>query len=450
MLVAGAIVGGVLVFYLQPDDLWPARLLLLVLWIGCVWLFVRRRLAVLLLSPVAIMGGLSIFAYSFPPALVPILSKYIYVMRNWIHDLPPYLNSLAEALIIGFSALMLLTLAAMAGYVEQRNIKINSKIEFHPYVRFTLLIGLIASLVLQGLWSVNELWPQLPPPMGFLRQVHHALPPLQTVCLSALFIDSLSRGAKSILTICGLVLVTVLAQATAGIIKIPIFHVIALVVAWFALIDISVKKRFMIIGAIGFLLILALTLAPFARPGESGVWKSTQNKSVYIVKSFWSQTTSRQLGTGRCLYDLTALHWPDSGEGTPFYFFTGLVPRILWPDKPSLSLGQHYAVRYCVSTPGSGHTASVSLLGEPIVQAGSTGLIAAMLFLVGTLSVITILALATGPYGLIALIALLPWLMDFDQHYALYWANNVKMGIVVLIALLAIYWMQRKLDRSYA
>ncbi|MEQ8195989.1 MAG: hypothetical protein RIB59_16030, partial [Rhodospirillales bacterium] len=153
VLAAGAIIGGALAFYLQPNDLWPARLLLLVLWIGCVWLLVRRRLAVLLLSPVAILGGLSIFAYSFLPALIPIQSKYIYAMRNWIHDLPPYLNSLAEALIVGFSALMILTLVGMATYIDRTKITINFKIEFHPYVRFALLIGLILSLMLQGVWS---------------------------------------------------------------------------------------------------------------------------------------------------------------------------------------------------------------------------------------------------------------------------------------------------------
>ncbi|MEX2450260.1 MAG: hypothetical protein WD407_05335 [Rhodospirillales bacterium] len=450
VLAIGAGSAGVLAFYLQPADLWPARLLLLLLWGLCIWLLLRDGLAVLFLSPIAIMGGLSIFAYSFLPALIPLQSKYIYVMRNWIHDLPPYLNSLAEALIIAFSALMLLTLVVIAFTVRLRDIRINVRTNFHPYVRLILVSCLTFSLIFQGLWSVNEIWPQLPPPTGILRQIHHALPALQTVALTALFIDSLSRGRKALSLVCGLAAITVLVLATAGIAKTPIFHSVSLVIVWFALSALTLKKRFFVIGGISVLLALVLTLSPFVRPGESSGWKTSQEKSVYMVKSFWSQSTSRQLGTGRCLHDVTALHWPDSGEGSAFYFLAGLVPRMLWPDKPSLSLGQQYAVRYCVSAPGSTHTASISLLGEPITQAGRVGLAVAMIVLVTALSAVTLLALKTTPYGIIALVALLPWLMDFDQHYALYWANSVKMAIIVLGVLFALAWAQRRLDRRDA
>ena len=53
---------------------------------------------------------------------------------------------------------------------------------------------------------------------------------------------------------------------------------------------------------------------------------------------------------------------------------------------------------------------------KPTDKVSSGGLLLAM-----------ILAQRTGALGVISLAAMLPWLTQFEQHFALYFANAVKM-----------------------
>ncbi|CUW38081.1 putative Membrane protein [Magnetospirillum sp. XM-1] len=132
----------------------------------------------------------------------------------------------------------------------------------------------------------------------------------------------------------------------------------------------------------------------------------------------------------------------------PFYFVSALVPRILWPDKPSLSHGGAFSEFCGVEIPG--HSASITLLGEPALRGGAWGMAAAGLVLAG-LSAAVIAAWKRGGMIVTALaLGLTPWLIDFDQHFAMYVANLAKGLLATLPVALVIGYVTRRQAASRA
>ena len=79
------------------------------------------------------------------------------------------------------------------------------------------------------------------------------------------------------------------------------------------------------------------------------------------------------------------------------------------------------------------------------------GLVTAQLFVFLALGFVTVICLRTGSAGIITLVALLPWLSDFDQSLMLYIANGVKMFLYmspVLAALVIVTRRARAVDTS--
>ena len=108
-----------------------------------------------------------------------------------------------------------------------------------------------------------------------------------------------------------------------------------------------------------------------------------------------------------------------------------LVPRVLWPEKPNFSQGAEYAVDYCKMPTLTSHSASITLLGQPVIKGGVPGLLihgSVLLFFLGGAT-----ALAFRRPGLtrVVIFALLPWWIDFDQDFALYFGNIVKFGLCI-------------------
>jgi hypothetical protein len=158
-----------------------------------------------------------------------------------------------------------------------------------------------------------------------------------------------------------------------------------------------------------------------------------------------SKLVERQAETVFCL-DFALKDAFDSDMATnrdkPGYFLAGLVPRAVWQEKPSLSVGAEYSRRYCgVLQPPAGsnrqvHSASITLLGEPALRGGLVGLGLAGLTLTGVLGWV-VWAWRRGQNYIPAMaMAVSPWLLDFDQHFAMYLATAVKALLAMMLVCL--------------
>lgn len=132
----------------------------------------------------------------------------------------------------------------------------------------------------------------------------------------------------------------------------------------------------------------------------------------------------------------------DEWRSGPLYFAAGLVPSILWPEKPSLSQG--HAFRKFCGVDVAGHSSSVTLLGEPALRGGPWGMAAMGLVLAGMSGLLVTAWKRGGGLTTAVALGLTPWLIDFDQHFAMYAANAAKALIAVLpAALLVRYGLRR-------
>ena len=140
----------------------------------------------------------------------------------------------------------------------------------------------------------------------------------------------------------------------------------------------------------------------------------------------------RQAETRYCFQKVIDKHREQPLTATnQLFWLKGLVPRVLWPKKPSLSLGAGYSVGYCGSTVENQHSASITLLGQPIIHGGLIGLLLHGGLLVVGLGGVVWLARRPRSLATITSVALLPWLIDFDQDFAIYVANAVKFFLVM-------------------
>jgi len=157
----------------------------------------------------------------------------------------------------------------------------------------------------------------------------------------------------------------------------------------------------------------------------------------------------RQTGSINCFKNVIQNHWDQ-----PFllskqlFWLKGLVPRAIWPEKPSLSLGREYAYSYCETTAPryTGHSGSITLLGQSIIHGGRLGVL-----LHGAILIIALGGIATlsrNPHNLssASIAALLPWLIDFDQDFAMYIANASKFFLVMLPIIYVSSLSERKLS----
>jgi len=148
-----------------------------------------------------------------------------------------------------------------------------------------------------------------------------------------------------------------------------------------------------------------------------------------------AKLVARQVETVDCLTGVIRAASIDRGKLlSPIYFTAGLVPRAVWKEKPDLSQSGVTVIQYCEQRiAGSirvGHSASATLLWEPLAQAGTHGQIVAQTLTFLILIILSRIWITSGSYAAAGVLALTPWTVDFDQHFALYVANLAKAGLV--------------------
>ena len=153
----------------------------------------------------------------------------------------------------------------------------------------------------------------------------------------------------------------------------------------------------------------------------------------------------RQIETGACLKSVVEQHWGETMVlRDQFFWLEALVPRIVWPEKPNLSLGHSYSYRYCgIPKANNGHSSAITLLGEPIIKGGALGLYVHGGILVIGLMIFSAFARRNGDAGAILCLSMLPWWINFEQHFGLYVANLVKFGMIILVTYIAILFIER-------
>ncbi|MBT5013270.1 MAG: hypothetical protein HON02_02370, partial [Rhodospirillaceae bacterium] len=220
--------------------------------------------------------------------------------------------------------------------------------------------------------------------------------------------------------------------------KIPIFMVLAGWLYWLRLKNVPFRNIFLSGLAVILLAISLIQISQIIRtPHVSMLANLTDDNPILRVlvrKAVWRQTE-----TGYCLLNVIDAHGDTPLQASrQLFWLEGLVPRALWPDKPNMSKGDDYATDYCkfikgrAPSPTGRHSASITLLGQPIIHGGMTGLIlhgGLLLFGLGGLAWAT---RSPGSLSSLTVVALLPWWIDFDQDFVLYVANLVKFFLIML------------------
>ena len=198
-------------------------------------------------------------------------------------------------------------------------------------------------------------------------------------------------------------------------------------------------------AARGFLLAAMVVLPVLATAAA----QATRAQEWHSVGGLRAKLVDRQAETGICLnFALREAMGSEAWHDGPLYYAAGLVPRLVWPDKPTLSHGEAYARAFCGITMPALHSSSITLLGEPLLRGGVWGGVAAGLTLVG----LHALAFAAWKRGRglapAAVLGLSPWMTDFDQDFALYVATIGKFGIAIVAVCLLLRLLRRPPARA--
>lgn len=177
---------------------------------------------------------------------------------------------------------------------------------------------------------------------------------------------------------------------------------------------------------------------------------SVTDPSLALHTVVETKIAARFTTTHMCFARLLEDRWGGRPEHPPHYFAAALTPRLIWPDKPSLSAnGEIWASRYCDTYNDAvrRNSMSTTLLGEPVFLAGQSGFRLAAGVALALLAAVSLMG-AGGGVGAVVMVALIPWLADFDQSFAMYLANGVKSGLLIAALVWAALWGARAFDRS--
>jgi hypothetical protein len=319
----------------------------------------------------------------------------------------------------------------------------------HEYPRALLnlshiLVLFLAALFLMSGWSS---FGQAFISSGLGSEAQHALGPLMAIAISSLAYFS-ARETSALKWAGGLsMIVALLAMIVSGLAAVAVHIFIGATLLFLLRCKIQPKKLLLSLGMTVLIIPAAILITSISR-GEVKNASSVSAIAEYAVAKLTSKLIFRQTTSGHCLSGIYKNH--RFAESTnPLFFISAIVPRGLWPEKPILSRGSEYAEKYC----GQGgatkqkHSESITLLGEPLLNGGILGVVVAQLCIAVFFYIATNLLLSGQPVRIIFVVALLPWLATFEQHFAEYFGNLVKVTIIMLpvsSALLYLLWRHRK------
>lgn len=272
---------------------------------------------------------------------------------------------------------------------------------------------------------------------GLGRQLHDVLPAVIAFSLAAAVYDGAGRSIVSTAGVAIVALYSAWGMAQAMQAPVPIYMGLGLALLWLGRISFSPGK----VAAWGLCVVFALVLALALK-----THLVNERQSAPVEVSFGqlvlAKAVERQMTSAGCLANIVANEASAGRPGNALYFAAAVVPRLLWQDKPSLSRGADFAQRHCgaVISHDPKHSESITLLGEPVIEAGYVGLFAGaaaiLLVSAGALACV----FSGSPLGRITVTALIPWIAAFQQHLGLYFANTFKM-LLAMAPLIVAYWL---------
>jgi len=412
-----------------------------------IWIEFTERNCMFLKSPVFLLGFAAGTGFSLIPsfgyflALQGIVPRFNFEGNPNVMPHPRilhYFAHTAEFYVIAFSMAALSVYGAIRLATSATSTNIVAPIPISARTENVLALAsaiLTASTALILFADVS--------PTSASRFVVDAYPPLQAFLLLVLLHQYLTKGANGlclvILSVAVIAYYIVAHQAKA-----PLFLLVSMsfYYAYMRKLGLSRMLQFAV-ASIVFIFIL-VQVAQAVRVEYVSIIRSGGLDLGMAADVFASKVIWRQADTGNCLRNVIEKHKADDPmEGDHLFWIRGLVPRVFLPQKESLSLGSKYAIAYCGSPVETAHSASITLLGQPIVRTGIGGMLIHTGVLLVALGGLTWIAIRHRGLGTVSVMALLPWWIDFDQDFALYVANLVKFFLLMCLILLPLLWLGR-------
>ena len=252
--------------------------------------------------------------------------------------------------------------------------------------------------------------------------------PLLGFCVIFLSRLSLKASRSQKLLIAGVIVLSIAGLFFMHEGKKPFFIIVAGLLYLARLNNLSVKQLFALAATFILFAIILVQVVQIIRVPHYSLLSTDKGPPASMIGTILkAKVILRQTETRYCFHQVIDKNWEQPfSVAKQFFWLKALVPSFLWSDKPSLSMGQIYGAEYCNEQIGSRHTTSISLLGQPIIQGGWIGLLLHGGLLIMCLGGLVWLIRTPQSLATVMVVALLPWLIDFDQEFAMFVANAVK------------------------
>ncbi|MGJ3258571.1 MAG: hypothetical protein ACFE0S_03120 [Rhodospirillales bacterium] len=395
-------------------------------------------------SPAFLLAAIAGFMYAIVPAAVVFL-----LQASGQHTLIPSPNRLV---FLGHPAEYYILTFALLGLALHGVLRLTITERFRDQaIQFSGMASIWLSVISILLTGAAFLSINFGHGSSFVSSaVRTVYPPLQSLIIVFLVYQWAAKKAPLLLPLLTIV-PTLIFLGLNGHAKPAIYIGFACVLIWVTVSRPRVMTLAMAGAALVVFIVIAFNVTQAVKYKVSSFFHQNTIDIAKGIESLGYKIIWRQIDSGNCFRNVLVKHGDDDFVlSRQTFWIAALVPRIIWPEKPNLSLGSQYSITYCDSTYKHSHSASISLLGQPAIHGGPIGILFHGAFLLAGLAVITAIARAYPGIGTVIVMALLPWWIDFDQDFALYIANLVKFFLLMCLIAVPALVLGRTTGRTQA